>query len=398
MATKREAPARKRRRPVKKTAAKKAANSKISEAQEAATKRRAERDSPRGQAPGAPKNNLQRDPNAPKLEAPSNTPMASSGRGVDQDKVAARDNTAGKSMAAASQKIAGLAAPVMASMQAAAAERAKNSPLANPDLYGGTNKTRATRLATLQNTMNDQKFAKSKSQGQAVWMGPKTGKIRNKGPGRIDPETGSTTTTEVVGDEILTKAELLSWLSDPQKVDQIMAVAQKAGLAVASYEDAQKLWASVVDQAASSYSLAGKEVTPWALIQLRGKYAVNGKPADKITTTTNIDEMSPAQARLMFEQTAQQQLGRAPTKAEVDDFIAKAQTIATSNPTVTKTTQKIGFDGNVTDTTNVTTGGGAQAESQLAAMDAAKQTEDYGAYQAAGNYFPMLFEAIQSPV
>lgn len=396
MATKRE-PNRGRKRPVRK----KTSNSKIAEAQAEATKRRAERDSPRGQAPVPGMVAAKLEPGGPKLEPRTGTPMAASGRGVDQDQIAKRDNTAGRSMTDAAKSIVGLAGPVMKQMQADAAQKAKQNPLAQIGLYGGSNKDRAAKLAAMQNAMNDTANAQLKAKGQAVWMGPKTVKIRNSGPNRLN-EDGSSTTTEKAGDEILTKSELLSWLGDDTKVQQIMAAAQKAGLAVETYDDVSKLWGSVVDMAASSYSLAGKQVTPWALIQLRGKYAgADGKMKPKITTNTNIDEMDPAQARLMFEQTAQQALGRAPTKSEIDDFIAKAQTIAHQNPTKTVTTSQVGFDGkaDTENSTSVTTGqGAAQAKAQLASMDQAKQSEDYAAYQAAGNYFPMLFEALQSPV
>lgn len=403
MVTKREP---RKTRPKRKPAAKKVANSnsKISEAQKATADKR-KSDTLRGQGEADRQKRLAalaNDPKNPKLGPLTNTPMAGVGRGVDQDKIAQRDNTAGRSMLDAANKITGLAAPVIATAQAKAAEDARKSPLAQTDLYGVSNKNRAANLRKLTEKYNEQVFGKLKAKGQAVWMGPKAIKVRNRGPQRIDPETGATTTTEVGGDEILTKSELMSWLSDDAKVQQIMQAAQKAGLAVETYEDASKLWASVVDMAASSYSLAGKQVTPWALIQLRGKYAgKDGKMKNQVSVRTNIDEMDPAQARLMFEQTAQQALGRAPSKAEIDDFIAKAQTIARQNPTVTTTTSKVGFDGkaDTENSTSVTKGqGAAQAKAQLAAMDQAKQSEDYAAYQAAGNYFPMLFEALQSPV
>lgn len=401
MATKRERGASpRRRRPVKKSAVKKASNSKISEAQKATADKRKE-DTLRGQGEADRLKRLaalSSNPNNPKLQPKTGTPMASSQQGLNQDAVAARDNVAGKSMAAAAQKIVGLSAPVMASMQASAAEKRKNDPQAYVNLYGGPVKDRAARISANLTAITEAQNAQAKSKGQAVWMGTKSGRVKTRVVGDMPDEPGADTYLKTSREEILTKNVLMSWLSDPAKVDQIMAVAQKAGLDVTSYEDTQKLWASVVNQAGDSFSLAGQKVTPWALIQLRGKYAVGGRPANKVTTSTSIDEMDPATARLMFERTAQDQLGRAPTKAEVDDFIAKAQTISKDNPTVTKTTSKVGFDGEITDSTRVTTGGGGEAKAQLAAMDQAKQSEDYASYQAAGNYFPMLFEALQSPV
>jgi hypothetical protein len=390
------------RRPAKKAPAKKT-NSKIGEAQKATNEVRKERDSLRAQSASEHRKlaaQKKTDPN-PKLQPRTDTPMANSGRGVDQDKVAERDNIAGKSMSEAAAKIAGLAAPVMESMQAKA--RTEKKALSNPALYGVTNKNRAAKLTELMQAQQEQQNQAVKKSGDAVFMGQKKLKIRNTGQARYDDGNSNpdNTTTEAGPDDILTKQELLSWLADDAKVAEIKRVANQAGIAVESYDDIAKLWGSVVDMAASSYSFAGKKVTPWSIIQLRGKYmGADGKPTSKTTTSTSIDEMAPEQARLMFERTASDMLGRSATKAEIDDFIAKAQTIAKANPAVTKTTQQIGFDGNVTSQSSTTTGGAeaVNAKATVAAMDAAKQSEDYASYQAAGNYFPMLFEALNSPV
>lgn len=407
--------AKKPRRPAKKAPAKKAtSNSKISQAQKAASEKRIEQDTLRGQA-GADRasreqKNFQKDPNNPALQARTNTPMASSGRGVDQDKVAARDNVLGTSMQAAAAKIAGLATGLQKQNkqdEAKAANAASpKAAIANPGLYGVSNAKRATNLSDRIAAMN-MTLAQLKQKGNAVFMGynqPSTGpaKIRTSGPERIDPETGKSYTEEkdAGGHLTATKDELLSWLTDDAKVQQIKDAATKAGITLDNYSDIAKLWTSVVSTAASAYSLSGKPVTPWALIALQGKYMVNGRPADRVTTSTSVDEMDPAQARLMFEQTAQQALGRAPTKAEVDDFIAKAQTIAKQNPGVTTTTHHMGLDGNEVAQDSITKGGAdvVSAKAQVAAMDQARQSEDYQSYQAAGNYFPMLFDALKAPV
>lgn len=411
-----------KKRPARKKAPAKKSNSKISDAQKAAVQRRLERDTLRQQSVAE----SNRVGNGAKLEPRTGTPMANSGRGVDQGKIAERDvgtaaskaanetvnrlrnlpagmkNRSGQgnqSLSEAANKIAGLAAPIAKDRQAAAAERNRAAnALADPKLYGNSNKNRAAKIAELQNAYTQQATQQIKTQGRAVWMGPKTIKVRSQGPQRQD-ENGNTTTNEVGGDEVVTKEELMSWLTDDAKVKQIMQAAQKAGLDVQTYDDAAKLWGSVVDMAASSYSFAGKKVTPWSIIQLRGKNAgPNGRPADRNVTTTTVDEVSPADARKLFEQTAQNQLGRAPTKAEVDDFIAKAQTIAKSNPNIQYTTQHLGFDGEVQSQDVRNSPGGSDALQEQAAMDQAKGSEDYSAYQAAGVYMPWLMDALASPI
>lgn len=400
MVTKKEppAPTRSRRRPARK----KAANSKIAEAQKAAQDKQKPNQSPAGEGSLAgPVKKLQAGKPVPPSPNPSQTTYSGGPNYQGGPPKTTSQNDPGPSMFAAAKKIAGLASPVVAQMQAKAKLDAQNNPMAQTNLYGGSTKDRAARISAAQTAANEAAATQLKAKGQAVWMGPTPVKQRTKVVGDMPDAPGADTTLTTNAETIVTKNALMAWLSDPAKVDQIMKAAQAAGLNVTTYDDAQKLWASVVDQAGDSYSLAGKKVTPFALIQLRGKYAVNGKTPDKITTSTNIDEMDPASARLMFEKTAQDALGRAPTKSEVDDFIAKAQTIAKANPVTTVTRQSVGFDGkaDTENSTSTTTGqGAAAAQSQLAAMDQAKQSEDYAAYQAAGNYFPMLFQALQAPV
>lgn len=398
---------RDRRKTAKKSTAKKTVNgnTKIADAQDAA---QAEADKAKNPNPagvgtaGGPEKPAK--PTAPK---PGVGAKVISTGDPNYSKVPDRTKTSGPGDATApTGLLAGLTTGIPADADKAGI-RAKmdsreKSPIANPSLYGVSNAKKAANLADRITALNTT-VTQQKSKGNAVWMGidpnAPTVKIRSQGPERQD-ENGGTTTNEKAQDLILTKDELLSWLSDDSKVAQIKAAAEKAGYTISSYDDISKLWTAVVSQAASSYSLSDKKVTPWALLTLRGKYLVNGKPADKVTTSTNIDEMDPAQARLMFQQTAQQALGRDPTKAEVDDFIAKAQTISTDNPGITTTTHHMGVDGTEESQTSVTKGGAdvVNAKSQVAAMDAAKQSEDYQSYQAAGNYFPMLFQALSSPV
>lgn len=275
-------------------------------------------------------------------------------------------------------------------------------PLADPSLYGNADKARTDRLDAYKRAMDATRKTLLSKNDNAVYMGPGKVKYRNRGPQRIN-EDGSSTTDLVSGDDIQSKDELLSWLADPAKVDEIKRVANQAGLKVESYDDISKLWQSVVAMAASTYSRTSKKVTPWALIAMRGKYAgPDGKMQDKVTTSTQIDEMDPAEARGLFEQTATNMLGRTPSQAELDDFIAKAQMIARDNPAISTTRTKVGFDGETEQGTSQTvTKGGAQvvnAKAQVAASDMAKQSEDYGAFQAAGTYFPLLFDALSAPV
>jgi hypothetical protein len=416
------------KKPAKKAAAKKAvvnSNSKVADTLAA----QADNERKKQQADYAKKNKT-------KLE-PRTGPMATSGRGTDPEQIAQRDigtaaskaaNDTAKKLAVAVQgralgtpnpytatpqpgdasKPTGLLAGLttgIGSMQDDVKGQSASKPkyeAANPSLYGHSTAQSAANLADRITAVNAT-IQQQKNKGNAVYMGmdpnAPTVNIRRTGPERMD-ENGGTTEQQKAQELILTKDQLLGWLADDTKVAQIKAAAEKAGFTVGSYDDVSKLWTAVVSQAASAYSINSQKVTPWALISLRGKYLVNGRPADRVTTSTSIDEMTPEEARLMAEDSATKLLGRAPTKQELDDFIAKAQTISKANPAVTKTTHHYDITGNEESQTNQTTGGAnaVNAKSQVALEDQLKQSEDYAAFQAAGNYFPMLFDALRSPV
>lgn len=400
-----------RKRPAKKAAPKRS-NSNIQAAQRAATKERVERVQKKAesgrQAPSGPRTVNVIDPRTGLVvPAPTGTarPGDPVGRGANLAAQGKSDGSFGKPAAPAppfkgaseaANKIAGLASGIMGSKLQ---DRRK---LADTSLYGGGEKERAAKLTERMNAQDQVRQTQLKKTGNAVWMGPKiaNAKVRNRGPERFDEGGDTTTQIGAVGDNIVTKDELMSWLADESNFNKIKTAANKAGIAVESYDDVAKVWKSVVDQAAATFSTTGKKVTPWALLQLRGKTMKNGKPASKTTTSTTIDEMDPAEAKMMIRNAASQALGRDPSKEEIEDFIAKAQTIARRNPNITTTTTNYGFDGEPVSQSSVSKGGGdaVTAQAQDAAIEQAKQSEDYTAYQAAGVYMPWLMDALASPI
>lgn len=279
----------------------------------------------------------------------------------------------------------------------------KKSPLADPSLYGTNDAKRAQNLTARSAAYAEsQRQLAIKNKGQAVWMGStkKTVKLPNTGPERFD-ENGSTTSSQTVSiEDVKTKDELMSWLADDKTFNQIKKRMTDSGIAVQNYDDVAKLWSNVVDQAAATYTTTGKKVTPWALISLRGKSMVNGRPAPKTTTSSNIEEMDPAQAKVMIKNSLSNLLGRDPRTDEIEDFIAKAQTIAKQNPQLTKTTTQYDIAGDPISQSSVSSGGQdvVTAKAQLAAEEQAKQSEDYAAYQGAGVYMPWLMDALSAPV
>lgn len=396
---------KKPKRPPRRKPAKKASTSKISEAQQAAVKARKERDSLRAQSAAmAAQRTTNSDPNSvkppgaqPGIQVPGGTakgvppkPGVPSAKGTTPD----RTKTSGPGDSGPIRD------PLLQGLTTLANTEAR--PLADPSLYGNGSASREANIRRQREAADATKKRLLSKGDNAVYMGPGQAKYRRSGPRRMD-DSGSDVEIIAAGDDIQTKDELMSWLSDPTKVEEIKKRAQAAGLNVQSFDDISKLWESVVNQAATTFSRTSKKVTPWALLEMRGKYAgPDGKMQNKVTTSTQIDEMDPAEARGLFEQTATNLLGRAPSQSELDDFIAKAQMIARQNPAISTTVSKVGFDGEVEEgTQHTTTKGGAQvvnAKAQLAAQDMAKQDDEYGAYQAAGTYFPLLFDALSSPV
>lgn len=366
-------------------------NSKIGDAQKSAFERREERRKKQDEAIAAQKK--LEDAGAPKTGALGPTQLKPRSPNITRMQGSDESAPGAQGINEAFSKISGLVTDLKAE---AAVQR--RSALANTKLYGGTSdKAIKERLAGLKDAADEQRRKGLRKTGSAVYLGKRkitTGHAA--GPDGL--RFGQTADYEA--DNIVDKSQLIAWLTDGDHVTKIQAQAQEAGLDVQSYDDVAKLWRSVVEQAAEAYSLTGKRVTPMELIALRGKSAVGGRPASRTTTSTSIEEMDPAQARLMFEKAAQEHLGRRATKAEIDDFIAKAQTIATSNPNVTTTTTQYGFDGEAESQSSFSRGGAdaVAAQSQVAANDMAMEDEEYGAYQAAGFYMPELFRALGSPV
>lgn len=298
----------------------------------------------------------------------------------------------GKSLSQAANKIAGLASGIM---QDKAKERAA---LADPSLYGKPMSQNQGQLDAIRNQRDQAANRLLASKGNAVYMGPASLKLRRRGPERVGEDGGSLDQV-AAGDDVRSKDVLMSWLSDETVFGQIKKRMQDSGLGVATYDDVAKLWEQVVNQAAATYSSTGKKVTPWALLALRGKNMVGGKPASKTTTSTSIDEMDPANAKAMINKLASDALGREATPAEVEDFIAKAQTIVDQNPQVTQTTTNYGVTGDAESQVSHTSGGMSVAmnRAQQQAQDSLNQSSEHADYQAAGVIMPWLEQALSSP-
>lgn len=122
-----------------------------------------------------------------------------------------------------------------------------------------------------------------------------------------------------------------------------------------------------------------------------------GGPGTTTSHSTSVDYLSPEDAKGMIRTSLQQQLGRDPTNAEYQDFIAMLHGAEAHNPQSSTTTQTIDANGNAT-THSTTSGGLSQSGIDQAIYDKARQSPDWGVWQAMGTYAPALFAALGSPI
>lgn len=152
-------------------------------------------------------------------------------------------------------------------------------------------------------------------------------------------------------------------------------------------------WKYAVNNASSYYTAAGKQMTPWAFMDMKeAAYNRNGSnpnsPTTSTSTSVNLPSKSDAQAAItaMFKD----QLGRAPEQGEIDKYTSMMLAQYRKNPNRTLTTTRTDASGNTT--SNSTQSGGFNPQGWL--EDQVQGDSEYGAYQAATTYFNALQGAI----
>lgn len=136
------------------------------------------------------------------------------------------------------------------------------------------------------------------------------------------------------------------------------------------------------------------------------------KPSSQ--TTTSVYDLTPEDAKATLEAAIQQKLGRAPTAAEIEDFVAAAQTRARNNPT--EVTERFipgkAVGGDAGDQVTVQREGGQVVGSTVTSVNQgfdadnvarmaerrAENAPDYASYQAVSQYFPAFLSALGSTV
>lgn len=120
-----------------------------------------------------------------------------------------------------------------------------------------------------------------------------------------------------------------------------------------------------------------------------------GKPHTEKMVQESVDIWNADDARTLARATLQSVLGRDPTEAEYEDFVAALQTAQRNNPVVSTTKTRYDAEGNVVKTRTTNTGG---IDPSTVAENWADRRPDMAEWQAVGTYFPAAMAALGSVV
>jgi hypothetical protein len=160
------------------------------------------------------------------------------------------------------------------------------------------------------------------------------------------------------------------------------------------FDDQLKGWAYAVENASNYYTGAGKQMTPWAFIDMKiaTSKVEEHKPYQGPRTQTSVNLPSKTDANAAIQAMFKNELGREATDGELDRYRSIMLAQYKKNPTITTTTPtKFGENGEVIDSTS-TTKGGFNPQGWL--EDQAQADPEYGAYQAASTYYNALQSAL----
>lgn len=204
-------------------------------------------------------------------------------------------------------------------------------------------------------------------------------------------------------------------------------------VAEASQQDARNAYMALLETASDYLMGTGRMVTPDEVLRSAIAYRLSGQgidwngkfstfdsgipkgmlassseesnlpqPGTYTTTYKSTDLMNPQDAKGLTRAMLQQELGRDPTQAEYEDFLATLHAAERADPTVTTTTSRYVLDKNdqlrlKSQNTSTQQGIGAEGLAQLA-LEKAQSDPQWAEYQAVGTYFPALLSALGATV
>lgn len=187
---------------------------------------------------------------------------------------------------------------------------------------------------------------------------------------------------------------------------QVKSLAQKlyqAGLIPSANQDRATIWQawSAVINEAGSMADSGNLVSPYMRLaaymehplDLGGQQPL--KPYD--TTAKSVNFTDPKQAKAILTQSLQDSIGRAPSPAETQAFMAALHASESENPTVTKTSYSPNSNGTSYDTSS-TSSGGVDAGAFSTDYSQGHNQVEHASYQASTTYMNALMQAIGATV
>lgn len=218
-----------------------------------------------------------------------------------------------------------------------------------------------------------------------------------KGMGRTAETAGSYST---IGD--LMKKAYGTW--DRNKIASIGAKFVAAGWLQpgdeSNFDKVSQAYQRVLEMAALMYK-AGRYVTPEEVLNRFIGGAGGGgvsRPTSYTETTKSVDLTNPKTARALLKQSLQDRLGRDPSAAEQQAFIAALNAAERENPTVRTTQYRLNPETQQYQMASQTTASGLDPQAYLDEYAEEHNQKEYGAYQAATTYFNALLQAIGAPV
>lgn len=122
-------------------------------------------------------------------------------------------------------------------------------------------------------------------------------------------------------------------------------------------------------------------------------------PKTITSTEKSLDFLNPADAKALVRNTLQDQLGRDPTQAEYEDFLAAIHAAERQDPSTRTTTTTLDYNADTnryqtTGSSSTTHQGIGAAGLQELATERAQQQPGWAEWQAMGTYAPALFAAL----
>lgn len=232
----------------------------------------------------------------------------------------------------------------------------------------------------------------SDPQNPNVYLGRKpTEKRRNINPGMAATFERAGAVSDSVDEDNLQNVSNQYYLWDDATRQKFRAEVALTGIDVsrASDQDMAKIWGSYSAQSAAYWMNGlGKPITPWDVIAMDRKNRETQGP--KTSTNTSYNLSGQGDAKYIAQQAARSLLGRDPTQSEINTLLNSLNAAERANPTVSTTTTQV--DGNSSTTT---TGGVTDATRAMQAQDQFKNSNEYGAFQAATTYYNDMISVIR---